>query len=91
MADVLYVMKERALSETNPHLHTLATLTGHAILSFGPYSVVMDNGPAKEEGYGRKLQVQAAMRRKRKWGNQDVKLTEKCRELCAVILPLLLH
>lgn len=40
MADALYHLKEMALCSVNPHLFTVATLTGHALLSAGPgYSV----------------------------------------------------
>lgn len=40
MADALYHLKEMALCSVNPHLFTIATLTGHAMLSAGPgYSV----------------------------------------------------
>lgn len=56
MVDVLCHMKEKALKEKNPHLFTIATLTGHACLAVGPYSAVMDNGPANKEGFARKLQ-----------------------------------
>ncbi|TRY61008.1 hypothetical protein TCAL_04410 [Tigriopus californicus] len=56
MADVLCHMKEKALKEVNPHLMTVATLTSHAFLSHGMYSVIMDNGPAREEGFALKLQ-----------------------------------
>ena len=37
---------------------TIATLTGHAVLSMGNYSAIMDNGPAKAAGTA--LKVQAA-------------------------------
>ena len=37
---------------------TIATLTGHAVLSVGNYSAIMDNGPAKAAGTA--LKVQAA-------------------------------
>jgi len=37
---------------------TIATLTGHAVLAVGPYSSIMDNGPAKAAGTAG--QVQAA-------------------------------
>ena len=57
MVDVLCHMKEKALKEKNPHLFTIATLTGHAVLAVGPYSAVMDNGPARQEGFANKLQV----------------------------------
>ena len=49
MADVLCHMKEKALKETNPHIYTIATLTGHAARTYGPYTAVMDNGPAFRE------------------------------------------
>merc|ERR1711988_1308524 len=44
MVDVLAHMKEKALHEVNPHLMTIATLTGHAVMAVGPYTSVMDNG-----------------------------------------------
>ena len=34
----------------NPHLFSVATLTGHAGRSVGPYSIAMDNGPARHAG-----------------------------------------
>jgi len=45
--------KERALAEEmkNPHLLTVATLTGHADLACGPYTSVMDNGPARKKRF----------------------------------------
>ena len=46
----------KALSEINPHLMTIATLTGHAALAVGPYTAVMDNGVAKKEQFALKLQ-----------------------------------
>uniref|UniRef100_H2Y048 Putative aminopeptidase W07G4.4 n=1 Tax=Ciona intestinalis TaxID=7719 RepID=H2Y048_CIOIN len=49
MADCLCEAKEMAKNEVNPHLYTIATLTGHAIIAMGPgYSIAMDNGPARE-------------------------------------------
>lgn len=40
MADALYYLKEMALCSVNPHLFTIATLTGHAVLTAGlGYSV----------------------------------------------------
>ncbi len=56
MVDVLCHAKEKALKEVNPHLMTLATLTGHEVLAYGPYSAVMDNGPAKKEKFAQSLQ-----------------------------------
>ncbi|XP_075236370.1 dipeptidase B [Lycorma delicatula] len=57
MADVLCYMKELAHNMPNPHLMTIATLTGHACLSAGSgYSIVMDNAVAKKEENSVKLQ-----------------------------------
>ncbi|RWS29497.1 aminopeptidase-like protein 6 [Leptotrombidium deliense] len=52
MVDVLCYMKEQALAKKyeNPHLFTIATLTGHAVIAVSEsYSIVMDNGPAKKQ------------------------------------------
>ena len=35
---------------------TIATLTGHAVLTVGNYSIIMDNGPAKAAGTAEKVQ-----------------------------------
>lgn len=60
MADILCRFKEEALNAVNPHLFTIATLTGHACLTVGDgYSIVIDNGPAYKSGYSRKLQEQS--------------------------------
>lgn len=51
-------MKERALDLPDPHLFTVATLTGHAYLSVGiGYSIAMDNGPARDVGHAERLKV----------------------------------
>jgi len=57
MVDVLARAKELALADPDPSLMTMATLTGHAVLAVGPYSAIMDNGPAKAAGTA--LAVQA--------------------------------
>jgi len=56
MLDLLAHMKEKALTEINPHLFTIATLTGAAVRAYGPYTGIMDNGPAKKENFASKLQ-----------------------------------
>jgi len=56
MVDVLCKAKEMALSDPDPHLMTVATLTGHACLAVGDYSIIMDNGPAKAAGIALKMQ-----------------------------------
>jgi len=58
MVDVLCRAKELALADPDPQLFTMATLTGHAVLSVGDYSTIMDNGPARAAGTA--LKVQAA-------------------------------
>ncbi|XP_070540425.1 putative aminopeptidase W07G4.4 [Ptychodera flava] len=56
MADPLCKMKELALNEKNPHIYTIATLTGHAVRTVGPgYTIVMDNGPAREANHAQNL------------------------------------
>ncbi|XP_070540427.1 uncharacterized protein [Ptychodera flava] len=58
MADPLCKMKDLALTEVNPHLYTIATLTGHAIRAMGPnYSIVLDNGPARKTKHAQELQT----------------------------------
>ncbi|XP_035795110.1 putative aminopeptidase W07G4.4 [Anopheles albimanus] len=61
MADALCQMKERVVNERlpDPHLFTIATLTGHAVLAVGSNAIVMDNGPAREAGHGLRLQQEA--------------------------------
>ncbi|CAI5453704.1 unnamed protein product [Caenorhabditis angaria] len=56
MLDPLTLAKEEALKAVNPHLFTLATLTGHEVLSYGYHAAIMDNGPAKSSGWARKIQ-----------------------------------
>ncbi|KAI3422008.1 Cytosol aminopeptidase, catalytic domain [Globodera pallida] len=56
MADVLTEARERALKAKNPHLFTIATLTGHLVLTYGHCSAAMDNGPARAAHYAEQLQ-----------------------------------
>jgi len=56
MVDVLCRAKELALSDPDPQLFTVATLTGHACLAVGNYSTIMDNGPARAAGTALKMQ-----------------------------------
>jgi len=60
MADALCRMKEMAVEQNlpDPHLFTIATLTGHACLSAGEgYSIIMDNSVARQADHARKLQA----------------------------------
>ncbi|ODM98223.1 putative aminopeptidase W07G4.4 [Orchesella cincta] len=56
MTDPLCWAKEDALKYKNTHLMTIATLTGHAVLALGPYTAVVDNGPARKENFSLKIQ-----------------------------------
>nr|VZI19121.1 unnamed protein product [Spirometra erinaceieuropaei] len=55
MVDLLAYAKEEALNATNPHLFTVATLTGHVALAYGKIPAAMDNGPARRLGYAKAL------------------------------------
>merc|ERR1711892_222441 len=57
MVDVLAKAKELALSDPDPTLMTVATLTGHAVLAVGPYTSIIDNGPAKACGTAQSVQA----------------------------------
>ncbi|CAF1065602.1 unnamed protein product [Adineta ricciae] len=58
MADPLCYIKELAVKEVNPHLFTMATLTGHVIRAYGSnYTAALDNGPARSAEISQKLQA----------------------------------
>ncbi|XP_076240994.1 dipeptidase B [Calliopsis andreniformis] len=58
MADALCHIKEMALCSVNPHIFTVATLTGHAVLTAGRgYSIAMDNAVARLVSNAEKLQA----------------------------------
>ncbi|XP_075989917.1 putative aminopeptidase W07G4.4 [Anticarsia gemmatalis] len=60
MADALFKAGEDALKELNPHIYTIATLTGHARLSYGDYTAAMDNHSAKATNHASKIQFSGA-------------------------------
>lgn len=55
LADLLSHLRERALGEAMPHLFTCATLTGHAALTAGPYTIAVENAPARATGTAQTL------------------------------------
>jgi leucyl aminopeptidase len=55
LADLLSHLREEALLAAAPRVLTIATLTGHAGRAVGPYSIAMDNGPARALGLGARL------------------------------------
>ena len=56
MADLLSHLRLQAVKAPNPHVFSVATLTGHAGRAVGPYSIAMDNGPALDSGMARDLE-----------------------------------
>ncbi|XP_004922257.1 putative aminopeptidase W07G4.4 [Bombyx mandarina] len=56
MADALYKFAETAAQELNPHLYTIATLTGHARACYGNYVAAMDNHSARATNHSTRLQ-----------------------------------
>lgn len=57
MSDPLHYAKLQALNEINPHLFTVATLTGHSIRAVGEgYSIVLDNGAARKVNFAQNVQ-----------------------------------
>ncbi|GMT11152.1 hypothetical protein PFISCL1PPCAC_2449, partial [Pristionchus fissidentatus] len=56
MLDPLTKACEEAQTAVNPHLMTVATLTGHEVLTYGYYASFMDNGPAKRDGLSAAIQ-----------------------------------
>lgn len=56
MADSVFKMAELAAKELNPHIYTIATLTGHAKACYGGYSASMDNHSAKATNHSTRLQ-----------------------------------
>lgn len=60
MADALFKASETALKEMNPHIYTLATLTGHASACYGKYTAAMDNYSAKATNHASRLQFSAS-------------------------------
>ena len=55
LADLLSHLRTRAKKETRPHLLSVATLTGHAYKSAGPYSIALDNGAARKARVAERL------------------------------------
>lgn len=48
LADILSHLRTQAANTPKPRVFSVATLTGHAVIAMGQYSVAMDNGPAAD-------------------------------------------
>ena len=55
LADLLSHLREEAASAPGPELFSVATLTGHSGRAVGPYSIALDNGPARDRGTADRL------------------------------------
>jgi leucyl aminopeptidase len=55
LADLLSHLRVRALAAAGPELFSIATLTGHASKAVGPYSIAIENGPARRLGTAQRL------------------------------------
>ncbi|NIB42471.1 leucyl aminopeptidase family protein [Pseudomaricurvus alkylphenolicus] len=55
MADLLAEAREMANEAVNPQILTLATLTGHAARTYGPYSALIQNETARRQSLGQDL------------------------------------
>ncbi|AEP28918.1 M17 family metallopeptidase [Brumicola nitratireducens] len=61
LADLLSHLREDAVSAVNPQLFSVATLTGHAAMAFGPYTALVENKPARDMGIAKQLFVQGEL------------------------------
>ncbi|MGF1510490.1 MAG: leucyl aminopeptidase family protein [Myxococcota bacterium] len=50
LADLLSHLRLEAQTAHRPRIFSVATLTGHSGRAVGPYSICIDNGPARREG-----------------------------------------
>jgi leucyl aminopeptidase len=55
LADLLSHLRKAALDAVDPHLFSLATLTTHAHRAVGPYSIAIENGPARRRSVAQQL------------------------------------
>jgi leucyl aminopeptidase len=55
LADLLSHLRTAATEASQPYLLSLATLTGHAGRAVGPYPILIENGPAQQQGVARAL------------------------------------
>jgi leucyl aminopeptidase len=55
LADLLSHLREEAAVAPAPEVFSVATLTGHAALALGPYTALVENGPARASGIGTRL------------------------------------
>jgi len=64
LIDLLSHLREEALNSVNPKLMSMATLTGHAVRSYGCYTATLDNGPARQALISKQMQSEGEL-----WGD----------------------
>ncbi len=57
LADLLSHLREDAQNTRDANLFSIATLTGHAARSIGPYTSLLDNAPARAQGVSALLEA----------------------------------
>ncbi|MFT5276515.1 MAG: leucyl aminopeptidase [Glaciecola sp.] len=55
LADLLSHLRQDAINAVNPELFSVATLTGHAAMAFGPYTALVENKPARDQHIAKNL------------------------------------
>ena len=61
LADLLSHLREDAVVAVNPELFSVATLTGHAAMAFGPYTALVENKSARNMGIAKQLFAQGEL------------------------------
>lgn len=56
LADLLSHLRQQAIDDVAPQIFSVATLTGHAARSVGPYTALVENGPARSLGLALRMQ-----------------------------------
>ncbi|GAA4878060.1 leucyl aminopeptidase family protein [Ferrimonas pelagia] len=81
LADLLSHLRERAVLTEEPVMFSVATLTGHVVRSYGPYSAVVENSVARAQALGGELQAISEQ-----WG-EPFELSRLRREDLAQVAP----
>jgi leucyl aminopeptidase len=81
LADLLSHLRKAALDAVDPHLFSLATLTSHSYRAVGPYSIAIENGPAR-----RRVVAQQLAEIGDAWG-EPIELSRLRREDYAFVQP----
>jgi len=64
LADLLSHLRIDALKSPNPHIFSMATLTGHVMRTYGPYTGIVENVPSKKSLGSKNIQDTGSL-----WGD----------------------